>query len=305
MADASVRDLLGGALRPNDPRRFLIEAMIGAMNADGVVDPRERAVLERHIDAHDLFAGLSTPAAQMLVELANDAVRIAGARTRAPIIAKGLPARLHRLAAYGMATEVCLADQRIDPAEIEYLEELRVALRISAYEAEQLAGAARIGGLARFLDDRVLRIRNLIGTAAALFALRALARDTLTDDHRFAVRDFFQAIPDLTMRTDELDVELFRAFRRTELAARGAPGGVGGAFVYQALVEVARSLPDPVDRYWMIVYALVAELPATVASWRIIPFIGVLQTAFQVSDTDLELAVVDALSFPPAMPRPG
>jgi hypothetical protein len=54
----------------------------------------------------------------------------------------------------------------------------------------------------------------------------------------------------------------------------------------------------------MMVYTLVAELPATVPSWRVIPFIGVMQAAFQIADTDMELAVIDALSFPPAMPRP-
>ena len=30
-----------------------------------------------------------------------------------------------------------------------------------------------------------------------------------------------------------------------------------------------------------------------------IPFIGVMQAAFQIIDTDMELAVVDALTFPP------
>jgi len=304
MADASVRDLLGGGLRPNDPRRFLIEAMIGAMNADGVVDPRERSVLERHIHAHDLFAGLGAPAAQMLIELANDAIRITGAVARATTIARGLPERIHRLAAYGMATEVCAADLQINAGELEYLENLRLALRISAYEAEQMTEATRIGGLARFLDDRVLRIKNLIGTAAAVFALRAQARDALTDEHRFRVRDLFQSIADLSMRADELDVVLYRAFRRTELARKAAGPSSGNAYAYQALAELAQTLPDPVDRYWMIVYALVAEVPATVASWRIIPFIGVLQGAFQVSDTDMELAVVDALSFPATLPRP-
>src|SRR5678815_4677814 len=240
--ERSVRGLLGGGLRPNDPRRFLIEAMIGAMNADGVIDPRERAVIERHIKAHDLFAGLGAPAAEMLIDLANDAIRISGAATRTLAIAKGLPARIHRLAAFGMATEVCAADNQFVTGELAYLEQLRIALRISAYESEQIAHAARIGGLARFLDDRVLRIKNLIGTAATLFALRAQAKGTLNDDHRFKVRDFFVAIPDLALRADELDVELYRAFRRAELS--------GGGHVYPALTELARTLPDPVDRYW-------------------------------------------------------
>jgi hypothetical protein len=39
--DRSISDLLGGSLRPNDARRFLIEAMVGAMRADGNVDARD------------------------------------------------------------------------------------------------------------------------------------------------------------------------------------------------------------------------------------------------------------------------
>ena len=292
-----VRELLAGSLRPNDPRRFLIEAMIGAMNADGVVDPRERMVLERHIDAHDLFEGLTLDAAHTLIDLANDAVLIGGAAARAPAIARGLPARIHRIAAYGMAAEVCVADSAVVASEEDYLESLRIALRISAYESEQIVHAAKLGAFARLLEDRLLRIKNLVPTAATLFALRALARGALDDEHRFVVRDLFRGIPDLTARTEDLDVELYRAFRRVGLSS-GVP-------VFSALGELARTLPDPVDRYWMVVYALVAEQPAAVARWRVIPFIGVLQNAFQIGDTDMELAVVDALSFPASLPRPG
>jgi hypothetical protein len=195
-----------------------------------------------------------------------------------------------------MALEVCAADQRVVPAEVAYLEELRVALRISSAEAEHVLAAARAGALERYLDDRLRRIKALVPTAAALFAVRALARDVLTDAERQRVRDFFLAVPDLALPADELDVELYRAFRRTELA--DSPN------VYGALAELSHGLADPVDRYWMMVYALVAELPATVASWRIIPFIGLLQTAFGLGDPDMQLAVVDALSFAPALPRP-
>ena len=74
--------------------------------------------------------------------------------------------------------------------------------------------------------------------------------------------------------------------------------------MFSELAQVAQSLPDPVDRYWMVVYTLVAEIPATVPSWRVIPFLGVMQAAFQITDTDMELAAVDALTFPAAMPRP-
>ncbi|MDQ3366348.1 MAG: TerB family tellurite resistance protein [Myxococcota bacterium] len=295
--ERSVLELLGGGLKPNDPRRFLIEAMIGSMNADGVVDPRELAVMERHLADHPLFQGLGASAARTLIDLSNDAISFAGnALARAPAIAKGLPARFHRLAAYGMAAEVALADQRLHQGELTFLEALRLALRIAPLESEQILIAARSGHLGYYLDDRFLRIKNLIGTACEVFALRALARGTAHDDHRFRVRELFAAIPDLQLTKDELDAELYRAFRRPR-----APD----AQVFTELARVASGLPDPVDRYWMVVYTLVAELPATVPSWRVIPFLGVMQAAFQITDTDMAFAVVDALTFPAALPRPG
>lgn len=293
--ERSVKDLLGGGLKPNDPRRFLIEAMIGAMNADGVIDARETAVLERQLAAHPLFQGLGAGAARTLIDLSNDAIKFAGsALSRAPSIAKGLPARVHRLAAYGMAAEVAIADETLHQGEISFLEGLRIALRISPLESGQIVNAARAGQIGDYLEDRYRRVRGLIGVACEVFALRALTRGA-NDDQRFKIRDFFAAIPDLQLTTDELDAELYRAFRRPR-----APE----AQVFGELARVASGLPDPVDRYWMVVYALVAELPATVSSWRVIPFIGVLQSAFQITDTDMELAAVDALTFPAALPRP-
>lgn len=294
--DRSVKDLLGGGLKPNDPRRFLIEAMIGAMNADGVVDAREMAVLERHIQTHDLFHGLPATAARTLIDLSNDAIKFAGgAAGRAPAIAKGLPARIHRLAAYGMAAEVAVADTVLHEGELAFLEALRIALRIAPLESEQIIAAARSGHVSYLLDDRYLRIRGLIPVACEVFALRAYARGNANDEQRFRIRDFFAVMPDLALSKDELDAELYRAFRRPR-----APD----AQVFGELARVAGGLPDPVDRYWMVVYTLVAEMPATVPSWRVIPFIGVMQAAFQITDTDMELAVVDALTFPAAMPRP-
>lgn len=294
--ERNVKNLLGGSLKPNDPRRFLIEAMIGAAHSDGSVDPREIAVLEHQVANHPLFQGLGEVASRTLIELSTDAIRFAGsALGRAPAIAKGLPARIHRLAAYGMASEVAAADDVMHSGEISFLEGLRIALRISPLESGQIINAARAHQLADYLNDRYLRVKNLIPVAAEVFALRALARGMANDEQRFKIRDFFSAMPDLQLTTDELDSELYRAFRRPRQP---------DAQVFSELARVAHSLPDPVDRYWMVVYTLVAELPATVPSWRVIPFLGVMQAAFQITDTDMELAAVDALTFPAAMPRP-
>jgi hypothetical protein len=295
--ERSVSTLLGGGLRPSDPRRFLIEAMVGAATADGRIDHRESAAMERTIAAHPMFDGLGASAAKTLIALSTDAIKFAGsAIARTPAIARGLPARIHRLAAYGMATEVSLADDQLVEGELHFLEALRIALRIAPLEAENVLRAARAHQLAPFLDDRYLRVKQMIATACEVFALRALARGTTQDAHRFEVRTFFAALPDLAISNDELDAELYRAFRRPRAPA---------AEVYGELVQIARRLPDPVDRYWMVVYALVAEMPATVPSWRVSPFMGVMQAAFQIGDQDMELAVIDALTFPAALPRPG
>ena len=295
--ERSVKDLLGGGLRPNDPRRFLIEAMVAARSADGHVDPRETRVMELQISGHPLFEGLGKNAARTLIDISTDAIQFAGnSIARAPAIAKGLPARIHRLAAFGMAAEVAAADDQIVEGEIDFLEALRISLRISPNEAEHLVHAARNAQLTNYLDDRYLRIKSIVPVASEVFALRALAAAKANDEHRFRVRDFFLAIPDLALKSDELDAELYRAFRRPR-----APD----AQVFGELSRVAQTLPDPVDRYWITVYTLVAEVPQTIASWRVIPFMGVMQAAFQIVDTDMELAVVDALTFPASMIRPG
>ncbi|HEY0480432.1 MAG TPA: TerB family tellurite resistance protein [Kofleriaceae bacterium] len=294
--ERSVKGLLGGGLKPNDPRRFLIEAMIGAMNADGVVDPRETQAIEREIANHPLFQGLGPAAARTLIDLSNDAIRFAGnAVRRTPAIAKGLPARIHRLAAFGMAAEVATADHQLVEGEITFLDALRGALRIAPLESEALIDHARNGQLAEYLEDRFRRIKSLVPVACEVFVLRALGRGMANDEERFQIRDFFAAIPDLSLPLDDLDAELYRAFRKPRPP---------GAQVLGELERVAQTLPDPIDRYWMLVYTLVAELPATVPSWRVIPFTGVMQSAFRIVDIDMELAVVDALTFPAAMPRP-
>jgi hypothetical protein len=294
--DKRVRDMMGGGLRPNDPRRFLIEAMIGAMFADGNVDKRELEVLHRQLNEHDLFAGLGADAAKTLIELASDAVQFAGSATgRVGAIAKGLPARVHRLTAYAMACEVCAADEDIAPLELQFLEALRIAVRVSPFDGQQVFAAAREKKVTRFLEDRVLRIRSLFPVVVEAFTLRAHSLGLVTDDHRFALRDFLSAIPDFGLRQDEIERELYLAFRKQRPA---------GFNVFNELGRISFELPDPVDRYWLVVYAMLVEPHGRAASWRVIPFVSLLQQAFQIGDADMELAAADASAFPANLPRP-
>ena len=235
--------LLGGALRPNDPRRFLIEAMVGAMTADGVISPSEQTVMERTIAHHALFAGLGAAAAHTLIDLSMDAIRFAGGSVeRVQAIAKGLPARIHRIAAYGMAAEIAVADQVLEASELGYLEALRLALRISPLEAESIIAAAQAGEIEPFVADRYLRIQSMISVAAEVFALRALAGGKATDEQRFEVRELFAAIPDLALSPRR---SRHRAVSRVPPAARARCAGVRRAVARRAVAaRSGRSLLD-------------------------------------------------------------
>jgi uncharacterized tellurite resistance protein B-like protein len=290
------RDSVGGALRPTDPRRFLLEVVIGAMNADGRVDQREQAVLERYVSSHELFANVLPHAARTLVELAGDAIRFAGSPTaRIPAIARGLPARIHRLTAYAIACEVVTADAELTPDETTFVESLRQALRVAPHEATDLYHALTAGQLQPHLRDRELRLRSLVPTAVELFTLRARALGRLTDDHRFALRDLFLGLPDLALSSDELDGLFFRAFRAPRPPAVELPA---------ELAALAAALPDPADRWWMAAYVLAAEPPGQAASWRVIPFVAQLQRAFGLADGELDAAAADAAALPATLPRP-
>ena len=62
------RDTFTGQLRPNDPRRFLVEAMLGAMGADGKIREEELAAMQRHLEEHEMFAGLNEQHHTVLLE---------------------------------------------------------------------------------------------------------------------------------------------------------------------------------------------------------------------------------------------
>ncbi len=291
--ERSVLELLGGGLKPNEPRRFLLEAMVGAMYADGEIDARETAVLEHRLAQHPLFHGLGS-AGRTLIELATDAIQFSGnATSRMPAIAKGLPARIHRLAAYALASEIVVADQSLHASEAAYLEALRISLRITQQEAGEIMHAATGGGIGQYLESVYVRVKSTVPHACEVFTLRALMRNTLTEEHRVRLREFFDAVPDL--QTNDTDAALRRAFQ-----APRSPT----ALTLDELTIVANRVPEYADRYWLMIYALIAEAPAKVPQWRVRPFTRVMQTAFRLGDQDMELAVGDALTFPASLPRP-
>ena len=131
--------------------------MVGAMHADGVVDQRELETLRRTLRTHEFFADLPADAASMLIELATDAISFAGgAATRIGVIARSLPARTHRLAAYAMACEVCAADEDIADSELRFLTGLRVAFNLSHRDHDDLVAAASRGHAMAMLETKTV-----------------------------------------------------------------------------------------------------------------------------------------------------
>jgi uncharacterized tellurite resistance protein B-like protein len=289
IGEKATRDVIGGALKPADPRRFLVEAMMGAVYADGAVDARELAVLDAHVQEHDLFQGLNASASRAMIELARDAVEFAGnSLARIPAIARGLPSRIHRLTAYAMACEVVKADGAVAEAEVTYLETLRQHLRVGAEEALTMFSAIDEKRLGRHLDDRVRRIRGLAPIVAEMFALRALLAGRLDDNHKRALTEFFLAMPDLAALPADVERLITAAFARAKKPNLDAHAELG---------KLSAQVVDGVDRWWMVVYALAAE-PQDFRDWRLVMFVQQVGGVFGLGTLDMDLAAYDAQTLP-------
>jgi hypothetical protein len=289
------RDTFTGTLRPNDPRRFLVEAMLGAMGADGKIHEAEVASMQRHLEEHELFSGLSDRQRDVLVQIARDSIAFANnPSARIPGIAKGLPSRLHKLAALAMACEVVVADTEIDPAEEAYLHTLRCALRISEQEFGEMFRAAREKRSVQDLDARLAHIRALVPTIVEMFALRSLGHGALTPSHRAQIIDLIAALPDLALRGAELPSIVENAFARMDFSMD----------LEVELRRIAILMWSPVDRYWATVYLMCADT-LRAPHWRSSPFFTLVQRVFSLSPDDLDVAATDATGFASLLPRVG
>lgn len=287
------RDTFTGTLRPNDPRRFLVEVMLGAMGADGKVHEAEVAAMERHLEEHEMFSGLSASQQAVLLGIARDAISFANSPlARIPAIAKGLPSRLHKLTALTMACEVTVADTTIEESEITYLKTLCRALRIVDHEFEEVFLAAREKRSARDLDARVAHLRELVPSVVELFALASLGRGVLTPAHRAQIVELLAALPDLALRDQELATLVEKAYERMHF----------GMDLEVELKRLRHAMPSPVDRYWATVYLMCADT-LSAARWRSNPFLALLQRAFVLDETDFDVAASDAAGFASLLPR--
>jgi uncharacterized tellurite resistance protein B-like protein len=287
-----LRKMFGGDVTADDPRRFIVEAMLAAMEADSDVTEEEMDVFERTLEEHELFAPLTSDARSRLVDIAADAIREAGGgRRRVEAVALGLPSRAHRLTAYAMAAEVCVSDADLPEAEIAYLDALQEALALSDEEARDLFEGARQRSGLKTVEERAAQMRKLMPRFVDCMALMAAADAKLRDAERIAVRAVLRNIPDMAVLTrEELDEAIDQSFERVD---RLDPG--------EALARIADSIRDPADRYWTTVYMMIVGRSDDRLDWREVRLLQQAKVKFALTDSQMDHAMETACHFPAVM----
>ena len=284
-----LRQMFSGEAGAEDPRRFIIEAMLSAMEADSDVTEDEMEAFERALEEHELFSALSSDERSRLIDIAAEAIREAGGgRRRVEAIASGLPSRAHRLTAYAMAAEVAVSDADLPEMEIAFLDELRGALALGDDEARALFEGARQKSGLRTVEERAAVMRKLMPRFVDCMALMAAADGAVRPSERAGVRAVLRNIPDMAVLTrEELDEAIQDSFDRVE-----------GVDIPSALGHIAEVIRDPADRYWTTVYMMIIGQADQRADWREVRCLQTAKEHFGLSDAQMDSAMETASKFP-------
>lgn len=284
-----LRKMFSGRVSAEDPRRFLVEAMLGAMEADGDITDEEMATFEGSLGNHPLFEGLSQDELGRLTEIAADAIRVAGGgKARLSAIAAGLPSRNQRLAAYAMAAEVCVSDRELAEGEIAFLDGLQAAFGLEDEEAKEVFEAARKHSGLLTLEEKSAKVRQLIPAFVKCMALMAAADGEIHHEERLSMRSVLRAIPDMSvLTTAELDEAIEVAFER-----------IAGKSGKAELVEIMKEIPERSDRYWVTVYTMIIALADGKSDWREVEFLSAMRAVFGLSEQQMDVAMQTASQFP-------
>lgn len=284
-----LRKMFSGKISSEDPRRFVVESMLGAMEADGDVTEDEMATFEGSLASHPLFEGLSSDELGRLTEMAADAIRVAGGgKARLPAIANGLPSRSQRLAAYAMAAEICVSDRELAEAEIDYLDGMMTAFQLDEAEAKELFEAARKHSGLLTIEEKSDKVRTLLPAFVRCMALMAAADDEIHHEERIGMRAVLKNIPDMSVLTSaEIDEAIEVAIER-----------VSGKDNKAELQEIANEIPNVSDRYWVAVYTMIIALADGTQDWREVEFLASLKKIFGLNDNQMDVAMKTASLFP-------
>jgi tellurite resistance protein len=262
--------MYGGSLRPADPRRYLIEAIVGAMQADGVVQKEELAILEENLQEHEMFSGLPPEVTRMMIEMANDSIALAGGPLRRAV-----------------ACEIAMSDGETQE-ERDYLYQLQRAFLIADEDALTIYEAAKRRQGMREVEELTRRLQGLMPFYLECMALMASADGTVTAAERGAVRGVLRSVGDMQVLGErELDSSVEAAFRRIE--------GKDPDVCLRGIVPAMETLSD---RYWAIVYMGIIAIADGYTQWRQIWVLGSGQEYFRLTDDQMDRAMETARLFP-------
>jgi uncharacterized membrane protein YebE (DUF533 family) len=284
-----LRTMFGSGLTENDPRRFLVEAMVAAIEADGQVTDAELAKLHEKLEKNEAFSELSADARERLVDQAADAVEAAGGgRNRVEVIAKGLPSRTEKLLAYVLACDLCVADDDLAEKEIAYLEALQGALGIADEDAQGVFEAARKGSAVLTIEERGERLKGLIPRFLDAMALMTLADGKIDDSETERIEMVIEHIADMRALDEAalLD-EVVAAFER-----------VGSRDAGEVLNEIAVAIVTPSDRFWTTTYMMIISVADKDEDWQELGLLGRAQKVFGLTSPQMDAAMKIALQFP-------
>jgi uncharacterized tellurite resistance protein B-like protein len=281
--------MFSGAAKAEDPRRYLIEAMLGAMEADGELTEEEVATFEGNLASNALFEGLSGEELSRLTDQAADAIREAGGgRARLAEIAKHLPSRSQRLGAYAMACEICVADKQLAESEIDFLDAMQTAFALADTDAKDIFEATRKHSGLLTLDEKTAKMKALMPRFVQCMALMAAADGEVHHEERLSMRAVLRKIPDMAVLTP---AELDRAMDAALDAVQGkdATGELGA---------IANVIDNPADRYWTTVYVMIIALADGKTDWREVKFLEALRGSFALTGEQMDAAIATARQFP-------
>ncbi len=284
-----LRDMFSGAAKAEDPRRYLIEAMLGAMEADGDLQDEEVATFEGNLAGHALFEGLTPEELSRLTDQAADAIREAGGgKKRLAEIAKHLPSRQQRLSAYAMACEICVADKQLHESEIDFLDAMQNAFALPDGDAKDIFEAARKHSGLLTLEEKTAKMKSLMPRFVQCMALMAAADGEVHHEERLSMQAVLRKIPDMAVLTG---AELDRAMDAALDAAIGKD-------VAGELAGIAKVIDAVADRYWTTVYVMIIALADGKTDWREVKFLEALRAAFALTEEQMDAAIATARQFP-------
>jgi uncharacterized membrane protein YebE (DUF533 family) len=283
-----VSKMYGGTLRPNDPRRYIVEAIVGAMQADGVISDEELKVLEDALAEHEIFSGLRPEATKVLLDVANESIAfLGGPIRRIPAMARALPARSHRLAAYAVSCEIALADGEA-PAEVMYLRALRNNFLLGDDEANAIYAAAKKRRGMSEVEDRTRKMIEKAPVFIDCMALTASSDGYVSDSERKALLGVMLGVGDMAVLGEkELTAAVNAAFKKVE-----------GKDADREIARCAAMLDSPSDRYWAMVYMMIIAVAGGIRDWRQVFFLGSAQDALRLDDSAMDRAMYSARLFP-------